>query len=213
MKKQTKSRNLRNNGRRTVSTSNPITVIKQQPMQQRVVRYQNSTSDPVSITRGDLLNWLVSGTDSYANLVVPLCESVRLQRVRLVGFAESGADPTFLSLTWNGDRSPSVLETTALAEAVPAKLSLAPPSSSLASYWSLRGSDEAEVLFTIDVGSVSSVDLFMDLHIEYVLANGATDEFTLSGSTIASAGVFYLTLPNNDANGFSPLGLSSHTIA
>jgi hypothetical protein len=133
--------------------------------------------------------------------------------VRLVGYSEGIADPSFLSLTWNGDRSPSVLETTALAQALPAVLSLTPPSSSLASYWSLRGSDESEILFTVDVGATSAVDLFMDLHIEYVLANGATTEYTLSGSTISSAGVYYLTLPNDVSSGFSPVGLSTHTIA
>jgi hypothetical protein len=192
-------------------TDNPITAIKQKPIQQRCIRYQNSTTDPVAVTRGDLLNWIVATSTSFNTKAIALVEAVRLVRVRIVGYAESGADPSFLSLEWNGDRSPSVLTTVAVAEALAGVISEGPPDSSLASVWSIRGSDQTEVLFTIDVSAHTAIDLFMDLHIEYVLGDGSLEEFTLAVAS-TTTGVAYLTLPNDDDKGFIPVGLTAKSI-
>lgn len=189
--------------------NNPSRPIKTKPIQQRVMRYLSSTTSDVVVTRGDLLNWIVAVTASSTS-AIPLSESVRLTRVVIVAMAESVAAPNSLCLEWDGDRSPSTCTNVMSANAIPARISQAPPKDSLARYWCLRGSDTTEALFTIKNDDTAQ-SLIVDLHIEYVLGDGTIAAVTL-GSASSFTGIAYLVMPN-DSLGLSPVALSTDILA
>lgn len=171
--------------RRASKTSNfriqprsPITVVDNRPMQQRVIRYYTSTANTINITRLDLLHMLIS-TRTASTTATTIFESVKLDMIRIALIADDTADGGGVTLTWNGDRGPDTCETIFGGVGVPSVLTTRPPEGTLAGYWSTLGVDESEQLFSIDM-SDSGFTAFVDLHIRYVVGNGATSDITLN---------------------------------
>ncbi len=191
-----------------MSRINPVKPIKIKPVQQRVMRYQVNDNSGGSVTRGDLLNWVVQVTNA-STTAVPLCESVKLNRIKVVTFADGGSDSFDVCLEWNGDRSPSTCTSVIGANALPSVINQVPPGDSLARYWSIRGIDESEVLFTLIPPMASVANTYVDLHIEYVIADGAVTTETLS-SAASLTGIAYLPLPNSvSTDMMQPVGLTT----
>jgi hypothetical protein len=191
-----------------------ITTPKQQPIQQRNIRYVSSTLDPIPVTRGDLLNWIITFRSSSTE-AIPICESVRVQSVAIVLFSDDSADPNSICFKWSGNRSPHTCFDIISANAIPSKFSMKPPRDSLASMWSTRDDFTDEVLFTIDTTSSTAQTFYLDLKIQYVLFDGNSIVTPLTLSSAASAGdygVALLTLPN-DASGLIPDRLVSYSLA
>lgn len=214
MSKSRKSSKVKRGARRSTlasSRNNPITPIKLKPIQQRVVRYELGGASTAAVTRGDLLNWVVSTTGS-STAAVALCEAVKLNRVKVIGYGISTSNSASVCLEWNGDRSPSSCTSVVAANAVPAVINQTPPSDSLARYWSIRGSDEAEVLFTVTESSGTIIDVFVDIHFDYVIGDGLTEALTLSAAASAT-GIALLDLPNDTGTALVAVDLTSYTLA
>jgi len=191
-------------------SNNPISIIQNQPKQVRVIRYRaTSLGNATTITRGDILNALVAVTNTSTS-AIPLFRAVRLDRIKFVAYADDTSGPETLCFKWTGDRSPETCVTTVCSNAVPAVLVVRPPERSLAGYWSTIDADTTEVLFRIDA---FTPDLYMDLHITYILDDGGVTTQTLASAS-SFTGIAAVRLPNDGATtDFIPQGLTGTSFA
>lgn len=179
----------RRNGRSRNEANKLITVINNQPRQTRVIRYKLATD--ASITRGDLLSALVAVT-AASTTSVTLFESVRLDGLRLVVLPNNNGNLATCSLTWSGERSPDITETLVCTNAIPSHAMFRPPKNSLAGYWSEQSGDTTEKLFDLTVDA--DCEMLVDIHMTYVIGNGATSTVTLTGVP-GITGIAALQLP------------------
>jgi hypothetical protein len=118
------------------------------------IRYQgtNTTNLLHGVTRANLLNTLIlnqnAGTNNYR-----LCAAVRVNKVRI--YTANSA-----SLEWQSAYGPTsatiVQGTSTTASGI---LEQRPPKNSLASYWSLTGSNESESLFVVGLYPNDVIDV------------------------------------------------------
>jgi len=138
-------------------------------------RFRNlaASTSAYSITRADLLDLLmVAKTTSSAARIFA---GVKLNRVEIFdpGWVNGSAPTGFgqpASLEWTSNLGPTTLRSDTGNSFVPAHVVTTPPPQSLASFWSISGSNETEVLFTITVHQQSIIDVWFD----FVLFNGET---------------------------------------
>jgi len=147
-----------------------------QPMQRRKFRYNVTANGSAIVTRATLLNRLIiqetGGTQNNR-----LFKSVRLDRVTIYGTGTAASNGMrTINLIWNQTQT----EITAVGNAAfPPKLRLSPPANTLASLWSITGTDETEVLFTIS----NLIGDTIDIDITYVLADGFSTFVTTPAAT------------------------------
>jgi len=116
------------------------------------IRYQCVTAVTHGITRAMLLNTLLlnqnGGMSNYR-----LCAAVRVNKVRIY-------TAVTCSLEWSSAYGPSsatiVQGTSTTASGI---LEQKPPKNSLASYWSLTGSNESEVLMVVGLSTGDVIDV------------------------------------------------------
>lgn len=161
------------------------------------------TQTAVSVTRGALLNHLVmnsaSGTANYR-----LCSAIRLKSVQVWGAAASGT----VSVEWRSANGPTVIASdTTVLSAQPAMVRTAPPAHTLASFWSLTGSNESEVLFIITALDGSIVDITYEM----VLQNGEAPVLATTTASGAIGTVYMTYLAGVTTTGFAPISYASLT--
>jgi hypothetical protein len=161
------------------------------------LRYAGGNSSYVSITRAMMLNtYLMNLTSSTSN--ARILQAIKLNRIEIFGAGASGVASTgFCAIQWLSTLGPAIeLIDTSNSTAYPPHLITSPPPNTLASFWSIAGSNESEVLFKIYCVTNSVVDISF----EAVFADGAN----LLGAFITSANsgssnylyVSYLDGPN-----------------
>jgi hypothetical protein len=166
------------------------------------IRYQNvnnATSTTRGITRAFLLNTLIvnqnAGTSNYR-----VCAAVRVNRVRI--YTASSA-----SLEWQSAYGPTsatiVQGTSTTASGI---LMQKPPKNSLASYWSLTGSNESESLFTLGCGFNDVIDV--DYSVVLMDAETPVNVTSFASGTVGQLYRSYLDGPDA-ADSFRPIYMRS----
>jgi hypothetical protein len=128
-----------------------------------------STPNTYNITRANLLNLLFinnSGAKNNARLIA----GIKLKRVEIISMSSSAVirASSPISLEWLSNYGPSSeITDTPSSVSMPACIKTSPPKNSLASFWSLTGSNESEVLFKIVLPS--SMGHTIDVWVEQVL--------------------------------------------
>jgi hypothetical protein len=152
-------------------------------------RFQSSAAGTFNVRRSDLLN-LITVCPVNGTSVFRVYAGVKLNQVSMyaVGGATVAAPftPATLSLEWLSTYGP----TTELSDTgnafEPAKVVSSPPRLSLASFWSLTGLNETDILYqsTVPIGTI------VDVHVEIVYFDVDT---SVAVTTIAagSAGQTY----------------------
>jgi hypothetical protein len=181
-----------------------VTAVNLKPGHTRVFRYSISTTNEVQITRGDLLNLLLSVTNG-STAATSLLDSVKLLGIRIAIMPHSDCDVYSTTLTWTGDRSPDQSYSMVVTNAIPYSGMYKPPDESLAGYWSNHTSDQTEVLFSLD-GTTSTAEMIVDLHVVVIYGDGTTDTQTL-GSAASFTGIAAANLPLG-SNSMQPVGLN-----
>lgn len=125
------------------------------------LRYLNTTSQStVSITRGNLLN--LYETALTANTASRLFAAVKLRSVEIWAAPATNAGSSTLtaSCEWLGVNAPSTIQSdSSLGIARPLYVKAIPPPDASNRWWSLTGSNEAEVLFKLIVPGNAIVDI------------------------------------------------------
>jgi hypothetical protein len=155
----------------------------------RTARFQASgvAHTGLSVTRGMLLNHLfVNAANALVNYRV--VSGIRIRKVRMWAIGNAVAAPVTLSIEWLSTLGPSKFVSASSMSVEPAFIRSAPPLLSTASFWSLTGFNETEVLFVLDyvIGTV------IDLQYEVYFQNGETP-VTVTTANNGTAGNLYMS--------------------
>lgn len=192
-----------------------LTAISAFPKQVRSIRYHAdiNTADTVTVTVEDAQNLLLSVISSSTG-AFSIIEGARILDVGLTVMPNSSSGAGSLSFNWEGERTAPTNETLIFSQGAPSKWNFRPPMESLASFW-INNTDDpttftSPYLFSIDIRG--TVELYLDLHFEYIVLNGAGLSATLSSAATFS-GVAYSTIgttsPGSSHSGFFvPVGLN-----
>jgi len=150
-------------------------------------RYGFTSGQTVQLTRAMLLNHLVmntaSGTANYR-----LFTGFRLKSIHLWTAA---ANNNIISVEWTSTYGPSqIASDTSCGTSIPAAVHTSPPKDSLAAFWSLTGSNEADVVAII----IGPTGTFCDITYEAILQNGETPVLatTTANGTVGTVYMTYL---------------------
>ncbi len=138
---------------------------------------------PLSITRRILLNHLIMNTTATTNY--RLLSGIRLKSVSIW---QSGSTSP-ISVEWTSQYGPSsIVSDTAVGTAQPAYVSTSPPPMSLASFWSITGQNETEVIAILSYVTNAVIDITY----EAVLQNGETPT-SVTTTANGTTGTVYMT--------------------
>jgi len=158
-------------------------------------RFFESSSDNVahSITRGDLLGVLQLLDET--NHSYRLLSGVKLNRVEIrAPTASSDSAPLTISVEWTSTLGPSSEVSDTGTPLHPPLIVTSPPRNSLASFWSLTGFSESDVLCVINAVPNCFIDVWLDM----VLQDGQSPVGTsVSGTGITVGQVFEQYLDGN----------------
>lgn len=134
-------------------------------------RYAAGGTGTFSITRGNLLNTLLCGTSVAPAQAARLISGVKLNQIEVRTLtASSDVTSATISIEWTSTLGPSSEVSDTGTPLHPPFLHTSPPRSSLASFWSLTGSQESDVLMLLTVTQNSVIDVWFS----YVLQDGQT---------------------------------------
>jgi hypothetical protein len=153
-------------------------------------------------TRGSLLNLL--GMAYSSTQLYRVIGSIRLRRIHIWTTTASTGTATDSYFQWNGAYSkPTTSTSTTMGVSGIAYQTHVPPKKSLASDWSVAGSNESEVLFSMTYNSGDVIQL----DVTYMLQNSITNTYTESSITTSTAlavGYIYsVALDHNLGSGIS----------
>lgn len=186
--------------------NNALSSLNNQPIQTRCIRYSGTPSSAQIFDVTSLTSLLLAVTNT-STAAIPLFETVRLRRVKVTCLSDSGSNSGFLSFMWNGEREPNSKDTILYSPGYPTSKNYYPPEGTLASFWVSQETAETDTsLFTIDT-SDNTVLIVLDLQFQYVIANGVSEAFTLSGAATFS-GIAALAIPVG-SEAFIPMDLSA----
>jgi len=155
-------------------------------------RFQCATGvTTLNITRAILLNLLfVAKTSSTATR---LLSGIRLKSISLwaVQTGQSASEQLVActtSVEWTSTNGPSTIVSDSSMSVLPAYVQTSPPRNSLASFWSLTGNNETDVLAILSLVDRSVIDITF----ESVIQNGETPT-ALSPTTAMTAGSVYMS--------------------
>jgi len=152
-----------------------------------------------SLTRALLLNLMISGnTTSTAARLIAGVKLNRIEMFTVCTTAVTAATPeTTISVEWLSNYGPSTeASDTSISPSLPAHVISVPPAFSLASFWSLTGINESEVIAKLVLPSTASpffANTVLDVWVDVVLMD---DETPVSVSGFANAltvSQFYLS--------------------
>lgn len=146
------------------------------------IRYTGAASFSSTVSRGQLLSTfllnLANGT-SFGRLV----SAIRVKRIEMWGAAvTSASSAASVAVTWLSNYGPnSEVSDSSTSTASPAHLITGPPAQSLASFWSIAGSNESEIVFRV-AGPIGTI---IDVWYDFTLVDGVgtTVTTTNAGST------------------------------
>jgi len=149
----------------------------------------NSHAGPTSITRANLLNLVVVGTASSTSSRI--FSGAKLNRVEMWAVAGSTTTSatTTISVEWLSSYGPSSEVSDNGNSLNTAHLVTTPPRQSLASFWSLTGSNESEVLFNI----ISEQGCIVDVWVDFVLMDSETPVFNSGYTVVPTANQVYVS--------------------
>jgi hypothetical protein len=134
-------------------------------------RFQASTAGSYSIARSQILNLLCESSGTAA--AYRIMSGAKLNRVEVFGVAGGGTNDysaSTVSLEWLSNLGPTS-ETSDTGNAMnPPHIVCSPPPQSLASFWSITGQNESEILFTVTVAIGGVIDIWLSA----VLFDGET---------------------------------------
>jgi hypothetical protein len=140
---------------------------------QRKARFQVTSvttgSTTLSLTRKMLLNHLVVAT--AANTCYRILSGIRLKSLTLWSMGISNTSglqyiPVTHSVEWTSTYGPSVIVSDTSMSVRPAFISTSPPKNSLASFWSLTGFNETDVIAIIDYTPSTVIDMTYEVIIQ-----------------------------------------------
>jgi hypothetical protein len=141
---------------------------------------------PVVITRKQLLCSYLVGT-ATAMTCYRLIQGIKLNRIEMYS-GNIGSSYQTIALTWLSNYGPSTeISDTSTSNASPAHFETTPPLQSLASFWSMTGSNESEAILNITAAQNAILDVWVDI----VLMDGPGAAVSTSQS--CSSGYFYVT--------------------
>jgi len=164
--------------------------------------FRFTTSSPIasSITRKNLLNLLQVAT-STVTTIRPI-QAIRLRAVEMwvEPLALGGAGASGV-IEWMGENSPSTLLSDTSVGVTPAHLRSTPPPSSSNRWWSISGSLESDVLFTVEASNGCTIDVRVELRF-------VDDEAPTAGDIPAGAtlGQWYYNLLDGIGGSIPPIG-------
>jgi hypothetical protein len=125
----------------------------------------NATATSVSITRGDMLNLMV--TAATAATAYSMIAAIKIKKVRAWAPIVSSYVPQALEIEWNGGLyAPSAIHSAVSEGLSPAKLETRPPPGSSPDLWTLTGaSNLTEDLLTITCPANSVVQIAVALRL------------------------------------------------
>lgn len=132
-----------------------------------------------SITRKDLLNLIF--INAVTTTQSRIFSAVKLNRVEIWAVAGSGSNDfstANISMNWLSNYGPNTEVSDSGNAFNTAHITTSPPRQSLASFWSLTGSNETEALFFLSAPVGAIVDVWVDA----TLFDGAGAAFTTNGS-------------------------------
>jgi len=165
-------------------------------------RYVNgANTGAFSITRGNMLNQILVATSAVTT--VRLLQAVRLKSVEVWANPSAlGAAPTTIEFEWLGENAPSTLVSDTGMGVRPAHVYSSPPPSSSNRWWSISGSSESDVLFSLLLPADCVIDVMTELR--FVETEGPTAGEIPAG---AGLGVIYGDYLDGLASGkLAPIG-------
>jgi len=167
-----------------------------------------SSSYAYGIARSDLLNLLMvnlSGTTNNSRLIA----GVKIRRIEMWGISNGSTTQNTgtISVEWLSQFGPSLeVSDTAIPSIRPPYLTATPPAQSAASFWSLTGKNESEVLFNV-AGSLSGS--IMDIFLDVIFYDGES-VVNITTTNAGTAGQLYMgTLPGSAPTTFVPVSYYS----
>jgi hypothetical protein len=157
----------------------------------RKARFLTTAPAFLSLTRAMLLNHLVvAKTTTTATRIL---SGFRLKSIQIWNFPTSTSSslqftPSVVSVEWTSTYGPSkIIQDTSMAIQA-AYVQTSPPRNSLASFWSLSGSNESDVLAILTLPTSSVIDITY----ECILQNGEIVT-ALSPTQVMTAGTVYMS--------------------
>lgn len=137
------------------------------------IRFSNTSASLVqfNVNRQGILNLLAMAVSSTE--LVRLANAVRVKSIEVWNLSASGSSSANvnavgeISVQWESQYSPSMIVSDSGTVFRPAHIRTKPPKDSLASYWSLSGSNESETLFKMVLPQQCIFDVIFD----FVLQN------------------------------------------
>jgi hypothetical protein len=170
----------------------------------RRVRYVASTAfTSGSLTRADLLNHLICCTLATAN--ARLLSGFKLNRIEIWSPGSSTFTTATSSVEWLSSYGPSKVVSDSSMTIEPAHIVSTPPPQSLASFWSLTGSNETETLCTLSYGANSIIDLSYEI----IFQNGETPVVVTTAASNATGTVYMLPLFGIVSNSALPVSYAN----
>jgi hypothetical protein len=139
--------------------------------------YMQPAVAPVHISRAAMLNRLVMGSSAIA--AYRIFSGAKINKVDMLGYVNPATipstTPATVQLQWISEEGcPKLITDTSVSLTVPPTISSRPPVRSLASFWSLTGTNEADELFTFS----SSFGGVMDINLSFILQDSVLGEFS-----------------------------------
>jgi hypothetical protein len=160
----------------------------------------------LGVTRKELLNLLLVDFSALGPNAYRIFSGVKLNRIEVrVPSAASDVTSTDISVEWTSTYGPSSEVSDSGTPLHPPLLVTSPPPQSLASFWSLTGSNETDVLMIL----TAPVSAIIDVWVDVILQDGQTPVLVTTGNFLAPGTVvaFYLDGPSGV---IQPVGYTNH---
>jgi hypothetical protein len=131
------------------------------------IRYHTNQNNGVAnyaLLRSDLLNTLVMSVSSIAGNNYRILSGIKLASIEIwspANVGSSGSNAT-CSVEWTSTYGPSSIKSDTSMGVEPAYVHTSPPPNSLASFWSISGSGESDVIAFLTVPFNSVLDIVVD---------------------------------------------------
>jgi hypothetical protein len=174
----------------------------------RVARYSSGSTRSLvnfGLTRAMLLNHLIVNT--AANTNARIISGYKLNRITAKCQPPGGLATLLLttSVEWTSSYGPSKIVSDTSMGIHPAKLSSRPPRQSLASFWSLTGSNETDVLAILNLPAGTIVDINYSI----IFQDGETP-VSVPSTAAGTVGQLYMSYLDGSPSGqFQPVSYST----
>jgi hypothetical protein len=148
------------------------------------------------LTRAMLLNHLVVNTAANAN--ARIISGYKLNRITARSEPQGGlaASNVTTSVEWTSTYGPSKIVSGTSMGIHPAKICTKPPKQSLASFWSLTGSSETDVIAILNFPAGSVIDIDYTI----ILSNGETP-VSVASTAAGTVGTLYMLYLDGSTSG------------